>query len=62
MSTLEHRWTYVRPGEYATCDDCRVTQRMASLREVLEHNEKVHRCRDEQRCARWQHERTKAVA
>lgn len=53
-------WTYVKPGELRTCDDCGVTQKTHALERVQLHGKKVDRCRDKARCARWQAELARA--
>lgn len=45
--------SYVRPGEYRTCDECGVTQRATALERIQLHGKQHDRCRDKERCARW---------
>lgn len=49
-------WSYVRAGEYRTCDDCGVTQKATATERVQLHGKPHDRCKDKPRCARWKAE------
>lgn len=52
--------SYVKLGDFRTCDECGVTQRAGDVERVQLHGAPHDRCRDKGRCARFHAELTKA--